>query len=253
MLELYHWEPVSHSLRVLIGLEECGAGYRSRYVDLLEFEQFADDFLSMNRTGQVPVLVSNGRAMCESALINEYLAESYPDAALAPTDPLGWYEAITWSKYIDYNLSSSLATLGCRKYLVPLLAGRDTGALLERVGRIPVVQRRSGWRMAIEDAYPDDLVANSERKARLVLEKMEGMLASAEWLVGDRYSVADIDTFAMIHGLRDVAGDTGTAPAVDAWYERIASRPAVQRAFARTTNFEPGRIYAPGPEHSRWG
>jgi glutathione S-transferase len=256
MLELYHWEPVSHSLRVLIGLNESGADFESRYVDLLEFEQFSDEFLAMNRTGQVPVLVHDGNVMFESALINEYLAEAFPDAGLAPTDPLGWYQVQTWSKYIDYNLSSSLATLGCRQYLAPLLANRDTDQLLARIESVPVVQRRSGWRAAALNDFTDDAIANSERKVRLVVERMSDILAGSEWLVGDAYSIADMNTFAMFHGLRDVAQELagqGVAPEIDAWFERIAGREAVQRALAKNRNYETGTMYAPGPEHSRWG
>jgi glutathione S-transferase/GST-like protein len=256
MLELYHWEPVSHSLRALICLEEVGVDYERHYVDLLKFEQFSDDFLSMNRAGQVPVLVKNGAAMNESALIGEYLAESFPAAAFAPTDPAGWYEIQTWSKYVDYNLSSSLATLGCRKYLAPLLRQGDRDSLLDRVESIPVVQRRQGWRMAAMNAYPDELVLNSERKVGLVIERMAGTLGKAEWLVGEAYSIADAITFAMVHGLRDVVPDVagpGKAPAIDAWYERIAKRDAVRRALGKSTRYEPGTVYAPGPEHSRWG
>jgi len=111
MLELYHWEPVGHSLRVLICLHEIGDSYRTHYVDALKFEQFSADFLKLNPLGQLPVLKSNGVAMAESVLLNEYLAESYPDSQLAPADPVGWYNVQVWSKFVDYNLASSLATL----------------------------------------------------------------------------------------------------------------------------------------------
>jgi len=255
VLELYHWEPVSHSLRALICLEEAGADYSSHYVDLLAFEQFGDDFLALNRNGQVPVLVANGMAMSESALITEYLAESFPAAALAPADPLGWYRVQTWTKYIDYNLGSSLATLGCSRFLAPLLAGRGE-ELTETIEAIPLPERRAGWLLAAGGRYPETLIENSGRKVALVVERMETLLVDADWLVGDRYSIADINTFAMIHGLRDVAEEfagAGAAPHTDAWYRRIVARPAVARALAKGVRYEPGTVYAPGPEHSRWG
>ena len=255
MLELYHWEPVSHSLRALICLEEAGADYESRYVDLLAFEQYGDDFLAKNRTGQVPVLVANGVTMSESALITEYVAEAFPAAALAPADPLGWYKVQTWTKYVDYNLGSSLATLGCSRYLAPLLAGRKD-ELDARIEAIPLPERRAGWLLAANGQYPESLIGNSGRKVALVVERMETVLADAEWLAGERYSIADINTFAMIHGLRDVAEEfagASAAPRTDAWYRRIAERPAVARALGKGVQFEPGTMYAPGPEHSRWG
>jgi GST-like protein len=256
MIELYHWEPVSHSLRTLICLGEVGADYESHYVDLLEFEQFSDDFLALNPLAQVPVLRNNSVTMIESSLINEYLAETFPDAGLAATDSLGWYNTIIWSKYVDYNLGSSLATLGCRKYLASLLKGRDQDELRKAIQSIPVEERRPGWQLAADDAYDDDHIGNSERKIRLVVERMEGILSDADWLVGSNYSIADIDTFAMMISLPDVAPDLVNeerAPNILSWLARIADRPAVKAAMESGTKHEVGKVYAPGPEHSRWG
>jgi glutathione S-transferase len=256
MLELYHWEPVSHSLRALICLEEIGVEYRRHYVDLLEFEQFTDDFLAKNRNGQVPVLVHDGATIFESALISEYLTEAFPGAGLAPTDALGWYNIQTWSKYIDYNLSSSLATLGCSRYLVPILNELDKKAFGERLAAVPVKQRQPGWDLALAGDYPEELIANSGRKVELVTARMEEILAGSDWLVADRYSIADINTFALVHGLRELLPETlgtGNAPRTNAWFQKIAERPAVGRALAANTRFQTGTVYAPGPEHSRWG
>ena len=256
MIELYHWEPVGHSLRALICLEEIGVEYRGHYVDLLEFEQFGADFLALNRAGQVPVLRNNGVTMTESSLISQYLAERFPDAGLAPADPLGWYSVQTWSKFVDYNLGPSLATLGCRRYLTPMILEGDAEAMREAVESIPVETRRRAWRAVVSGDYPEEQVANSERKVELVIRRMEDILAGADWLVGNRYSIADVDTFAMIHGLRDVAAarvNDELAPGTGAWYERIAGRAAVQAALATPSRYPAKSVYAPGPEHSRWG
>jgi glutathione S-transferase len=256
MLELFHWEPVGHSARVLVCLHEIGVEFKSHYVDLHQFEQFSDDFLAMNPSGQVPVLRSADVLMTESSLINEFLAESYPDAGLAPVDPLGWYETQTWSKYVDYNLGSSLGTLGCKKRLVPMLRKMDRGELEKRIKKIPVPERQPGWQIAADDAYSEDMISNSERKLELVIERMEKVLADTEWLVAGHYSIADIDTFVLMQSLRDLAPhivNEDDAPATLAWLARISERPAVKEAFSKYGRLEPGTAFAPGPEHSRWG
>lgn len=256
MLELYHWEPVSHSARVLICLNEIGVEYRSHYVDLLEFEHFRKDFLALNRMAQVPVLCDNGVCLTESSLINEYLAESYPDAGLASFDALGWYRIQTWSKWVDYNLSSSLGTLGTRRYLAPVLGGKGRKELEAAIAAIPLAERRSGWELAARNDYSDDLVMNSKRKVELVVQRMEKELAARSWVAGDRYTVADINTFAMIHALTDLEPDildASKAPNTLAWHDRILERAAVQKALGAARRYPAGQIYAPGPEHSRWG
>lgn len=253
MLELYHWKPVSHSARVLICLHEIGVEFESRFVDLMAFEQFSPDFLALNPQAQVPVLMVDGESLSESALINQFLAETYPEAGLAPTDPLGWYECLSWSKYVDYNLGCSVATLGCHERLVPLLAKRERGDLLAAIDSIPVPERRPAWREAAENRYGEGVIANSERKAQLVLQRMEGVLAESDWVIGDSYSIADIDSFALLYTLHGIAPrlvNEDSAPHTMAWLARIAARPAVAAALALHDDVEG---FAPGPEHSRWG
>ena len=256
MIEVYLWEPVSHSARVLICLHEIGAKFESHYVDLLAFEQFSPEFLDMNPLGLVPVVRHHGAVLTESALINEYLAESFPEAGLAPKDAFGWYETQIWSKYIDYNLSSSLSTLGCRKYLVPELQNEKSEELLARIDAIPVIERRAGWRLAASGAYDEGIIGNSQRKVALVVARMEQRLAAADWLVGTSYSIADIDTYAMVASLQDLAPgliDREASPRTLGWLDRIAARPAVSAVLTQHSR-RPGQpLFAPGPEHSRWG
>lgn len=256
MLELFHWEPVGHSVRVLICLHEIGLEFKSHYVDLMLFEQYSDEFLAINPLGQVPVLRAGDVLLSESSLINEYLAESYPDAGLAPVDPQGWYATQTWSKYIDNNLSAAHAMLGCKKHLVPMLQKMDQAELQEKISSIPVPERKPGWEFPANDAYADAVVKNSERKVNLVIGRMEKVLANADWLAGEHFSIADIDTFALMMSLRNLAPqfvNDKDAPGTVAWLDRIAGRPAVKQALTRYGRLEPGTAFAPGPEHSRWG
>lgn len=253
MLELYHWRPVSHSAKVMICLAEAGAEYEGHFVDLLAFEHFDDAFLALNDAGQVPVLKAGGVAMSESSLINEYLAERFPDARLAPTDAYGWYECQAWSKYVDYNLGPSIGTLGCKKFLVPYLAERDPDELAAAVAAIPVAERRAGWTDAARDAYSEDVLANSRRKIGLVVERADRILAASEWLVGKSYSIADINTFAMLNtaaAIEPALVRGAHAPNLVRWFDAIASRRAVRQVLSGDDD---GRGFAPGPEHSRWG
>lgn len=257
MLELFHWEPVGHSARVLICLHEAGVDYRSRYVDAINFEHFSPGFLKLNPLAQLPVLTDGDLVLSESGLINEFLAEAFPSSKLLPADPVGRYNVQVWSKFIDYNLSSSLATLGCKKYLVPFLKQYDQAGLGERISNIPVVERRAGWQRAAENDYDDDMVANAERKVGLVIARIEAALAEGDWLVGDNYGIADINAFAMIRGLQDSAPELvneDRAERTVEWASRIAKRPAV---IAALSSGEPTRypqpLFIPGPEHSRWG
>ncbi|MGC2303941.1 MAG: glutathione binding-like protein [Candidatus Binatus sp.] len=54
---------------------------------------------------------------------------------------------------------------------------------------------------------------------------MEGHLKSREWLVGERYSVADIALYAYTHVADEGGFDLAGYPAIRAWLERVKSQP----------------------------
>jgi GST-like protein len=256
VISLYHWEPNANSMKVLVCLREKGLEFESHYVDLLALAQFRPDFLELNPFGQVPVLVDRGTAMAESTVINEYLEEAYPQVALAPRDPRGWYDLQGWSKFIDYNLSNSLATLGWWQVTRPAMAQAEMDGLRARLGDIPVKERADAWHAALADEPVADQIENSRRKIGLAVERIEGALGQGDWLMGNSYTLADINAFAFMRTLPALEPDlvnAAVAPRTVAWIERMSARPAVVEALAMARlQSEPG-AYAPGPEHSRWG
>lgn len=254
MLELYHWEATLESAKVMICLHEKGLDFTGHYVDILGLEQYSDDFLKINPAGQVPVLVHNGNTLTDSSLINEYLEEAFPDVPLALHDARGWYETLCWGKYVEYNLDTSVSTLGWHQVMPTVMKQRDQKKLRAAVADIPVVERRAAWSAALVYAYPEEQLENSRRKIGLAVKRMEETLAGSEWLLGDTYSIIDIDAFALMRTLPqltpDLVNDKDTPRCMD-WLGRISERPAVKKALAMGRAEQP--LYAPGPEHSRWG
>src|SRR5215471_12778214 len=86
MLTLYH-SAQSRSVRPRWMLEEIGAPYELRRLDLMAGEQKRPEFLKINPNGAVPALVDGDTALFESAAICEHLADRFPEKRLAP--PLG--------------------------------------------------------------------------------------------------------------------------------------------------------------------
>ena len=257
MLELYQWKPTATSARVLICLHEKNIEYTAKYVDLMSLEQFAEPFLSINPRAQVPVLVVDGRPMYESVVINEYLEEAYPEVPLAPRDPKGWYDQQGWTKFLDYNLCNSVATLGWWLRTRPSLSAEQVGALALKASSIPVPERKDAWLQALADEPVADQLDNSRRKVELTLNRMENALEERQWLLGEEYSLVDIAAFPHVRCLADLTPDLMNAdltPSVCQWVERVSQRPAVKAAMSCFVGPNDGMPpYAPGPEHSRWG
>jgi glutathione S-transferase len=66
----------------------------------------------------------------------------------------------------------------------------------------------------------------ARRKAGYVaLDAMERHLASSEFLVGDRYTIADIALYAYTHVAYEGGFDLSGYPAIGAWLERVAAQP----------------------------
>jgi glutathione S-transferase len=262
MLELYHWEPNGSYLKPLIALHEKGLSFRSRYIEVLSFEQYQPGFLTatretgLNLEGEGPVLVHDGRQITESLFMIEYLEDAFPEGSLRPADPISQTRILAWARFINEVFMPGVNTLGCHLYLAPQFKGRDVSTLEPLLARIPMTHLQEGWRLAFTDGYSDDLLQDSERKVKLSVQRIEDALAQSAWLVGSSYSLADIDAFAICNALTTltpgIVNKSATPRTVD-WLERIRARPAVRAALGASRTGKPERAFAPGPEHSRWG
>lgn len=262
MLDLYHWEPNGCWLKPLIVLHEKGLIFRGRYVDVLALEQHRPGFLHasretrLNLEGEGPILFHEGHQITESLFIAEYLEDAFPTVPLRPEEPIGQARILAWARFINEVFMPAVNTLGCRAYLAPQLKGRNLAALEPLLAQIPMSYLQEGWRRALKDDYPDELIADSRRKVALGVRRIEDALGSAEWLVGSAYSLADIDAFSISNSLMlltpDIVNPSATPRLVD-WLTRIRARPAVRAALSKSRTGAPERVFAPGPEHSRWG
>ncbi len=76
------------------------------------------------------------------------------------------------------------------------------------------------------------------------------MLATSPWLVGDKFSIADIEAFALTNGLTKLTPDLvskSASPRVIDWLERIRARPGVKAALAMSKTGKPDECLRAGP------
>ena len=84
MITLYDADRCPYCARVRIVLAEKGIGYETVVVDLDDRPAW---IYEKNPLGKVPVLEEDAFVLPESAVINEYLEERYPEPPLWPADP----------------------------------------------------------------------------------------------------------------------------------------------------------------------
>lgn len=248
MLELYHWEPAGDSARLLILLEEKGIRFKSHYVDVLEFEQYSDDHLRRSSAARVPVLVAEGEYLDQPRITLDYLVEAYTPR-MAPEDPRGWYEVQAWANVLDAGLAANVGLLGWNTVMLPGMSNAEREAFGERYASRPVVERLAGWSAVFSDAEAnEDQLQNARIRVKETVEKLEKRLQGSQWLVGDAYSVADMNAFALCHTLpRLTPGivNEGKTPGMTAWLHRINERPAVKKVLARRRHIRTEDVYAP--------
>jgi glutathione S-transferase len=101
MLQLYY-APGACSMASHIALEETGAPYTATPVALAQGEHLKSEYLNnVNSRGKVPALRTDDGILTENVAILTYLARSFPDANLLPTDPLGTARALSHMAYLS--------------------------------------------------------------------------------------------------------------------------------------------------------
>ncbi len=141
--------------------------------------------LRRNPYGKVPVLEDGAGVVYESAIINEYLEEKYPEMPLMPRDPLLRAKVRIWVDYFNTRVHAAASDLAhdrqvdkarakMAEYLTTLdqaMAGRKYlvgDYSLADVTFIPFYTRRERYHVVIDDRYPhlkrwgEDLIARPQ-------------------------------------------------------------------------------------------
>jgi GST-like protein len=206
MIELYYWTtPNGH--KITIFLEEAGLPYRIIPVNIGKGEQFAPEFLRIAPNNRIPAIIDTAPAdggaplsIFESGAILEYLAEK--SGRFLPTDVRGRFEVMQW-------LYWQMAGLGP-------MAGQNHHFVQYARERIP---------------YAIERYVNETNRLYGVLDRR---LADREFVAGD-YSIADMAIYPWIVPYKKQKQNLGDFPNLRRWFEVIAARPAVQRAYQRAS------------------
>jgi glutathione S-transferase len=178
----------------------------------IEFEhvptRFADqskepDYLKVNPNGRVPAIDDDGFIVWESMAVNLYLAKKY-GGDLGPKDLQEDTTATRWSFWVMTEIEKSLLQ-----------------ALFHTLGLFDMEKDPAAAAAALEEL---------DRP----LAVLEAELQSKEYLMGGRFTVADLNVASVLTFTRMVGEDLSKWPAVQAWFGRCTGREALARAQARS-------------------
>lgn len=114
----YEFAP-TRSIRVRWILQELGVPFDPVTVNLAKGEGRRPEFLRLNPTGKLPVLVDGDFVLSESVAIVRYLAEKYPQAGFMPTDPIARAEVDRWLMFTATELEQPLWRISRNTFLYP--------------------------------------------------------------------------------------------------------------------------------------
>ncbi|KQN53539.1 glutathione transferase GstA [Erwinia sp. E602] len=190
-------KPGACSLSPHIILRETGLDFSLVNVDLqTKKTEQGEDYLRINPKGQVPALLLNdGSLLTEGVAIVQYLADLKSDRQLlAPAGSLTRYHTLEWLNYIATELHKGFSPL-------------------------------------FRPTTPEEYKTLSRQQLLQKFSYVNNELNEKQWLMGLRFTVADAYLFTVTRWAQAVKLDLSGLDALNAWFERVAARPAVMAAL----------------------
>jgi len=201
MIDLYTW-PTPNGHKIHIMLEECGLPYKVHAINIGTGDQFKPKFLKISPNNKIPALVDSdgpdGKpiALFESGAILLYLASK--TGLFLPKTDRAKFDVLQW--------------------------------LMFQMGGVgPMLGQAHHFRIYAPEKieYGINRYTNEANRLYGVMNKQ---LQSHDWIAGDEYSVADMAIFPWLRSWQNQGIDWADYPQLKVWFDRIAARPAVQKA-----------------------
>jgi len=191
-MRLYEYFASCNCYKVRLLLAHLGRPYERVPIDIFAGETLTDDYARVNPSRTTPVLeTDDGRYLPESNAILVYLAHGTP---FLPDDPVELAEVVRW---LVYEQTDVIPTMGGLRFR--LLVGR------------------------LEPSDPEAI--RRKQGALEVLRLLDGHLATREFFVGGRYTIADVAIYGYTHVAHEAGIDLQPYSNLRAWFERVEEEP----------------------------
>ena len=202
MLTLYY-APNTCALASHIALEQAGAKYETRRIDFGKTEQRSAEYMKVNPKGRVPALFTGRGILTETPAILAFVAQSYPDAKLAPLDdPFAFAQVQAFNSYLCSTVHVAHA------------------------------HRMRGTRWADDPAAIEAMKKKVPQSVGDCFGLIEREMLKGPWVTGAAYTVCDMYLFTLANWLEGDGVDIGRFPKLRDHRSRMAADPVVARVVA---------------------
>jgi glutathione S-transferase len=193
MLRVYGDVYSGNCYKVKLVLEQLSMPYEWVAIDVVKKETRTPEFLAMNRQGKIPLVeLERGVFLQESNAILHYLADG---SELLPQERMAHAQVLRWMFFEQYSHEPSVAVA---RFIV-----RYLGRPAER----------------------EEILQRKIAEGHEALAVLEAHLATRTFLVGERYSIADIALYAYTHVAHEGCIDLAAYGAIRNWLERVQAQP----------------------------
>jgi glutathione S-transferase len=188
-----------------LALEFAGAPYEARRLDFKQNQQRSPEYLRVNPKGRVPALVTDRGVLTETPALLQYIAQSFPQAKLAPLD-----DAFLLAKGNEFN-----------SYLCSTV-------------HVNHAHKGRGYRWV----EADDTVALEAMKKKVPQTMAESFTLIEEqmfkgpWVLGETFSTSDLYLYTLTRWLEGDGVDVKRFPKVADHMRRMEALPQVQKVVA---------------------
>jgi glutathione S-transferase len=205
MFTLYY-APHTCALASHIALIESGADFELKRIDFRSGEQQSPAYLEINPKGRVPAMVTPRGTLTETPAILAFIAQSFPQARLAPPgDPFGFAEIQSFNSYLCSTVHVAHA------------------------------HRMRGSRWADDASSFEDMKRKVPKSVGACFETIETRMFKGPWVMGDSYTFADPYLFTLAQWMEGDGIDPARFPKVFDHRSRMAERASVKQAIAEET------------------
>ena len=190
-MRLHDYPSSANCYKVRLLAAQLDLDYERVNVVIFGGDTLTDDFARLNPARMTPVLETEDGPLPESNAILVHLAEG---TELLPDQPGPRAQVLRWLFYEQAEVQPGIAGLRFR-----LLTGR------------------------LDPDHPS--VRARQATGAAVLQVLDDHLREQPYLVGGRYSIADISLYAYVHVADEAAFDLGDYPAVREWVARVEATP----------------------------
>jgi glutathione S-transferase len=202
MIKLYY-APHTCSLASHIALEEAGAEYSTVRIDFAANEQRTSEYLAINPKGRVPALVTDRGILTESPAMLAFIAQSFPQARLAPfDDPFAFAQVQAFNSYLCSTLHVAHA------------------------------HRMRGHRWADDPSAIREMQRKVPEAVGACYDLIERDMLKGPWVIGDACTIHDPYLFTFAQWLEDDGVDPSRIPRVIDHRNRMSARKTVRKAIA---------------------